>query len=293
MKLQKGFGVVELMIGILITGIITAGLYSLLTSSVVSYGFTRASNEAVGASRRVNLGINTYLFQAGFINYRAANNNSSWNAHGIALDSLKDSVTNWTNDMIISSNGDDITDIFGDVIVIRFRGASTTDDAVTGSVVAGVSDDIANGYIYDCTGQAVTNTRQVELALYVNENGLQCEQVDVDHSGDDNHALVTLDSSIKFMALEFASIGNEDATEARTFRRYKEVIADNDIANIDAVRFALVTSQATGQRFVQAKGDAELDLFGDASVKYKIDEQDKSNVHRILSGTVSLINKMN
>ena len=51
---KKGFGLIELMISILVASIIVAGLYQMLTSSMLNFGISSATGRSGKSARQVD-----------------------------------------------------------------------------------------------------------------------------------------------------------------------------------------------------------------------------------------------
>lgn len=279
---NKGFGVIELMISILVASLIVVGLYSLLTSSILSYGFSRATNQAVSSAHRVNMSFNTILYQASFINYRRALLGFNFSAAESVFPG-----GNWQENVSVlggNLNGQDF-------VKVRFAGASVADDRI---VAAANDNNVANGFIYDCLGMPIPNTVILEVMLTVDpQNGLVCQEHALENSNGVaiNQNQVVLDPSVRFMRIQYASVGDKGNTNG--YVDAGDVATNTNWADINVLRYALVVSHASNQRIVSARNDVEFTLFpNDANIYKPTDnEEERSNIHRVVSGNVALVNK--
>lgn len=151
---QKGFGLIELMISLLVSVIIMAGLYGLLTSSIVNFGFSKASSDAVDTAHRVDNFFNVLLFQAGFINFERAINAEGWAAGAVNLPGVI--FPAWEADQFVYANNNHS-------ILIRYYGSSVDDDTTHHE---GIDADASNGFITDCGGVAVGRETLVTAFFY-------------------------------------------------------------------------------------------------------------------------------
>lgn len=294
MNKNKGFGLIELMVSILIASIIVTGLYSLLTSSVVNYGFSNASSGAAKTSRQVGNIFNTLISQAGFMGYRmvmvGATNQPINSAYNTGYEN-----PNWReNQSIMGSNN-------GQRLKIRFNGSSLEDDLVNTGVTQ------PNGYVLDCRGIGVPNNVQLELEFFVNPNsGLVCRQnilagigaANFDNNFDNKQEFV-IDSTVRRLEVLYGvsiPTGNSNG-----YYRAADLIAlAVDWNKVSNIRYALVTSVDTVQRLVTTPDNAQLVVFqsnefvnndGVGDIVFQIENGRQSFVHRIMKGDISILNQ--
>ena len=294
MNKNKGFGLIELMVSILIASIIVTGLYSLLTSSVVNYGFSNASSGAAKTSRQVGNIFNTLISQAGFMGYRmvmvGATNQPINSAYNIGY-----ANPNWReNQSIMGSNN-------GQRLKIRFNGSSLEDDLVN------TGETQSNGYVLDCRGIGVPNNVQLELEFFVNPNsGLVCRQnilagtgaANFDNSFDEQQEFV-IDSTVRRLEVLYG-VSIPNGNNNGYYRAADLINSPLDWHNVSNIRYALVTSVDTGQRLVTTPGNAQLVVFqsnefvnndGVGDIVFQIENGRQSFVHRIMKGDISILNQ--
>ncbi len=304
---KKGFGLIELMISILVASVIIAGLYQMLTSSVLNFGISSATGRSGKSARQVDNMLNNLVFQAGFINYsRVADYIEFGNQDsGFSSGQFYNNSDAWSG--VATVQGGDTTEVNGsksDSIKFRFYGSSVNDD------MANNSSTEANGYIFDCRGNPVPNTLELEMILFVGDKGLVCAQhvLEGNPSADgidweiDPQDPEVIDSSIVGMRLLYASTtqNNEDAGKFYLAKNVGSGLANApDWSDINVVKYAMVTRQATGQKVVKMHQEAlKLPLFtaeetsGNA-VNFKVDDAHRGSMHRVISGSVSLLNHDN
>lgn len=303
---QKGFGLIELMISLLVSVIIMAGLYGLLTSSIVNFGFSKASSDAVDTAHRVDNFFNVLLFQAGFINFERAINAEGWAAGAVNLPNFED--YSWEADQFVYAEDNNS-------ILIRYYGSSVDDDTTHH---VGIEADESNGFITDCGGLAVGRETLVTAFFTVNGNGLNCQYNDRTNNQDVVQNVV-LDASVRSLMFEFGSTWDPKFFDKNNdgFYTADEINKNTDLkwSHVDIVRYSFITSQPSNQRLIKSNQDMVLRHFnmppkstagsgaeveagstGTASANnvdysYKItDENDRSNVHRVITGTIYLVN---
>ena len=289
---NKGFGLIELMISIVITSIVCVGLYSVLTSSVLSFGMSSAGNNATGSAYRVNVSLNYYLFQAGFVNYRRSLAYFNWeNVESNISDTnttLDDNKNFPSKAAVIGGRSKDTLATFGDTIKIRFTGASISDDM---SSYTDKDAEYVNGYIFDCNGSAVPSTVILEMQFYVDGDGLKCKQsalTDKDNIyKDDKLKPVLIDPSVKMLVLRYSinNLDDADKTKANSYVSYDK-ISNDSWQYVDNVQFGFVTSQDTKQKMVKVKNDLQLPIL---DTEFTVPKGD-SNLHRVITGNVALVN---
>ena len=294
MNKNKGFGLIELMVSILIASIIVTGLYSLLTSSVVNYGFSNASSGAAKTSRQVGNIFNTLISQAGFMGYRmvmvGATNQPINSVYNTGYTN-----PNWRENQSIMGSDN------GQILKIRFNGSSLEDDLVN------TGETQPNGYVLDCRGIGVPNNVQLELEFFVNPNsGLVCRQNILDGTGAanfdnsfNNQQEFVIDSTVRRLEVLYGvsiPTGNSNG-----YYRAEDLIDSAlDWNNVSNIRYALVTSVDTGQRLVTTPANAQLVVFqsnefvnndGVGDIVFQIENGRQSFVHRIMKGDISILNQ--
>lgn len=300
---QKGFGLIELMISLLVSVIIMAGLYGLLTSSIVNFGFSKASSDAVDTAHRVDNFFNVLLFQAGFINFERAINAEGWAAGAVNLPGVnfKDS---WEADQFVYAEDNNS-------ILIRYYGSSVDDDTTHH---VGIEADESNGFITDCGGLAVGRETLVTAFFTVNGNGLNCQYNDRTNNQDVVQNVV-LDASVRSLMFEFGSTWDPKFANDDGFFTAEEINGDANLkwSHVDIVRYSFITSQPSNQRLIKSNQDTlrhfnmppkstdgsgeegTAESTGTASANevdysWKIPPDDRSNVHRVITGTIYLVN---
>lgn len=298
---QKGFGLIELMISLLVSVIIMAGLYGLLTSSIVNFGFSKASSDAVDTAHRVDNFFNVLLFQAGFINFERAINAEGWAAGAVNLPgvSFKDS---WEADQFVYANNNHS-------ILIRYYGSSVDDDTTHHE---GIDADASNGFITDCGGVAVGRETLVTAFFTANENGLICQYNDRTNNQDTNPDDIVLDASVRSLMFEFGSTWDPKFANDDGFFTAGEINDSNGNlkwSHVDIVRYSFITSQPSNQRLIESRqdtlrhfnmpnstvgsgeeGDAGTAPANNVDYNYQIPDNERSNVHRVITGTIYLVN---
>lgn len=297
---QKGFGLIELMISLLVSVIIMAGLYGLLTSSIVNFGFSKASSDAVDTAHRVDNFFNVLLFQAGFINFERAINAEGWAAGAVNLPGV--SFPAWEADQFVYANNNHS-------ILIRYYGSSVDDDTTHHE---GIDADASNGFITDCGGVAVGRETLVTAYFTANENGLICQYNDRTNNQDTNPDDIVLDASVRSLMFEFGSTWDPKFANDDGFFTAGEINGSNGNlkwSHVDIVRYSFITSQPSNQRLIKSRqdtlrhfnmpnstvgsgeeGDAGTAPANNVDYNYQIPDNERSNVHRVITGTIYLVN---
>lgn len=297
---QKGFGLIELMISLLVSVIIMAGLYGLLTSSIVNFGFSKASSDAVDTAHRVDNFFNVLLFQAGFINFERAINAEGWAAGAVNLSGV--SFPAWEADQFVYANNNHS-------ILIRYYGSSVDDDTTHHE---GIDADASNGFITDCGGVAVGRETLVTAYFTANENGLICQYNDRTNNQDTNPDDIVLDASVRSLMFEFGSTWDPKFANDDGFFTAGEINGSNGNlkwSHVDIVRYSFITSQPSNQRLIISRqdtlrhfnmpnstvgsgeeGDAGTAPANNVDYNYQIPDNERSNVHRVITGTIYLVN---
>lgn len=303
---QKGFGLIELMISLLVSVIIMAGLYGLLTSSIVNFGFSKASSDAVDTAHRVDNFFNVLLFQAGFINFERAINAEGWAAGAVNLSGVD--FPAWEADQFVYANNNHS-------ILIRYYGSSVDDDTTHHE---GIDADASNGFITDCGGVAVGRETLVTAYFTANKKGLICQYNDRTNNNDTNPDDIVLDASVRSLMFEFGSTWDPKFFDKNNdgFYTADEINKNTDLkwSHVDIVRYSFITSQPSNQRLIKSKQDTlrhfnmpdtkstassgaegNAGSTGTAPAKtvdysYTIPTDDRSNVHRVITGTIYLVN---
>lgn len=301
---QKGFGLIELMISLLVSVIIMAGLYGLLTSSIVNFGFSKASSDAVDTAHRVDNFFNVLLFQAGFINFERAINAEGWAAGAVNLPNFEDSKYSWEADQFVYAEDNNS-------ILIRYYGSSVDDDTTHHE---GIDADASNGFITDCGGVAVGRETLVTAFFTVNGNGLNCQYNDRTNNQDVVQNVV-LDASVRSLMFEFGSTWDPKFANDDGFFTAEEINGNANLkwSHVDIVRYSFITSQPSNQRLIKSNQDklrhfnmppksndgsgeeGTAESTGTASANevdydYPIPDHERSNVHRVITGTIYLVN---
>lgn len=291
---QKGFGLIELMISLLVSVIIMAGLYGLLTSSIVNFGFSKASSDAVDTAHRVDNFFNVLLFQAGFINFERAINAEGWAAGAVNLPGFPA----WEADQFVYANNNHS-------ILIRYYGSSVDDDTTHHE---GIDADASNGFITDCGGVAVGRETLVTANFTANENGLICQYRT--NNQDTNPDDIVLDASVRSLMFEFGSTWDPNFANDDGFFTAGEINDRNlNWSHVDIVRYSFITSQPSNQRLIESRqdtlrhfnmpnptvgsgeeGDAGTAPANNVDYNYQIPDNERSNVHRVITGTIYLVN---
>ncbi len=305
---NKGFNLIELMVSILVASIIVGGLYSLMTSSVVNFGFSKGSAVAGSSSRRIDVTFNALLFQTGYVNYLRV----MQDPHFMATTVGNGIFNGWAKDQVVAVQKDTNTQANGsDMIKIRFYGSSVADNVSSGVGSA------ADGYIFDCMGQPVSNNQEMELIFYVRSNGLICSQRDLSHNVPVQNIVV--DPNVAHMRIQVGtSVGGAvgQAGANSSFYRvggkgWKDDAISSAVSGsggslpkwdqINLIRYALVLAVPSGQRMV--KQTPAYTLFPDdstviyqvptdANAKQRNVNDSDNRVHRIVNGNVQIINKL-
>lgn len=297
---QKGFGLIELMISLLVSVIIMVGLSGLLTSSIVNFGFSKASSDAVDTAHRVDNFFNVLLFQAGFINFERAINAEGWAAGAVNLSGVI--FPAWEADQFVYANNNHS-------ILIRYYGSSVDDDTTHHE---GIDADASNGFITDCGGVAVGRETLVTAYFTANENGLICQYNDRTNNQDTNPDDIVLDASVRSLMFEFGSTWDPKFANDDGFFTAGEINGSNgDLkwSHVDIVRYSFITSQPSNQRLIKSRqdtlrhfnmpnstvgsgegGDAGTAPANNVDYNYQIPDNERSNVHRVITGTIYLVN---
>ncbi|GAA4499354.1 hypothetical protein GCM10023095_19360 [Pseudaeromonas paramecii] len=252
---------VELMVAIAIGLFIIAGLYSMLSSSQQTYALSQANGQLTEAGRRVNRLLQNTLAQAGFINYQRLRLNNSLPVATVASPSVS-----WTLGQSVSGSNDlasSGTALAGtDVLLMRFYGSSKSDND-------GGTDTSADGFLFDCSGNAMNNQKLVTLSLYVSPNK---QLICADNQGN-SQVLANDIESLQFRFLP-------DTTGASF------VTADNitNWSGVIAVEYAFLASAASGQGIQSASQSYQL---LDKTVTAGGDRQ----LRQVFSGNITLHNQ--
>lgn len=264
---KNGFGLIELMISILVASIIVAGLYKLLTASVLNFGISTATSRSGKSARQVDNFVNNLVFQAGYKNYIRVRNDYIFGPDETAFDSSNSYFNNtddWSEGEFIRG-GQEVAsgDNTNSSVKFRYFGASINDD------FSGSTDTNPNGYIFDCQGRSVPNTVLLEVMLFVKGNqGLACAQhpiinEDTTHDADywdidEEHAEI-IDSSIVSMKILYGTTLFGDTSVF-----YPAAAVGKAWPYINLVKYSFVTSQPTLQKTTMSDANnVQLTLFAD------------------------------
>ncbi|MGJ8581160.1 MAG: PilW family protein [Psychromonas sp.] len=205
-KSNAGFSLVELMIALLVSLFILAGLFYSVMGDMRSYESARSTQGLVTKGRMAIQTVRLYIQQAGFRDSTALKNETTFSADTSSAGEA------WEYGQIIqgmtSSSEIDDEKADSDILVVRFLGA--------------VEDGIVS-----CEGDDLDETTSNEVILYVNtSNQLMCQDNDDDP--------VLLDENIEFMELLY---GTEDDYQ------YFTASEVSDWTEINRVKVGLLISE--------------------------------------------------
>ena len=206
-KSQKGFSLIELMIALMVSFLIIAGLFYSVIGDLKSYESARGTQGIVSKNRMVVQTMRLYIQQAGFRDLPQ-----------IQADKLYDAETStagwvWERGQILQgaiNNGvilDEKAD--SDILVLRFSGASQSG-------------------IVSCDGTNLLTDTTHEVTIYVNNNNqLMCQ--------DNNDAALLLDDNVEFLELLYGTTDNAS--------RYFSANDVSDWNTVDRIKIGLLLSQ--------------------------------------------------
>ena len=159
-KLNKGFSLVELMIAMIVSLFILAGLFYSVMGDMRSYESARSSQELVTKGRMAVQTLRLYIQQAGFRDITALKNETTFSAGTSNVGGT------WDYGQVVQgmTNSVDIDDekIDSDILVVRFLGAAEIG-------------------IVSCIGEDLDESTNNEVTLYVNTSDqLMCKDNDDD-----------------------------------------------------------------------------------------------------------------
>ena len=208
----------------------------MLSSSQQTYALSQANGQLTESGRRVNLLLQNTLAQAGFINYQRLRLERTLPVEAVASPAISwsaEQAVYGENDLIGSSTALDDTD----VLLLRFYGSSTKDNDDGGS------DTTADGFLFDCSGNAISNQTLVTISLYVNpDEELVC-------ADDQGHTQV-LASGVESLQFRFLP----DTTGAS----FVAASSISDWTGVIAVEYAFLASTASGQGIQSASQSYQL-----------------------------------
>ncbi|MCD8548146.1 MAG: PilW family protein [Aeromonadaceae bacterium] len=227
------------MVAIAIGLFIIAGLYSMLSSSQQTYALSQANGQLTEAGRRVNRLLQNTLAQAGFINYQRLRLQNS-----LPVATVASPTVSWALGQSVEGSNDLTstgTALAGtDVLLMRFYGSSIEDND---SNAPSITADDPDGFLFDCSGNAMNNQKLVTLSLYVSPTKqLIC--------ADDQGNTQVLASGIESLQFRFLP-----DTSGASF-----VTADNitNWSGVMAVEYAFLASAASGQGIQSASQSYQL-----------------------------------
>jgi prepilin-type N-terminal cleavage/methylation domain-containing protein len=228
LRSNKGFTLVELMIGIVLALFIVGGLYTMLGSSQLSYSLARSNNALNSSGQRVTQLIWNQLHQAGYINYQRQIMQRKLPAGGVSL-----SANTWAEGQsLFAENNLTMTGVLAntDRLVLRFWGSSISDNDP-----AQPSNQSSDNRMFDCNGDFKTNQNLVTVTLFVNnQNQLICQ---------DNQAhTVVMEDNVESLQFRFRRVGTN-----QQFVPANIITAASAWATVDAVEFGVLTRQNSGQ----------------------------------------------
>lgn len=205
-KSNAGFSLIELMIALLVSLFILAGLFYSVMGDMRSYESARSTQGLVTKSRMAIQTIRLYIQQAGFRDSAALKNETTFSS------GTSNAGETWEYGQVIqgmtSSSEIDDEKADSDILVVRFLGA-------------------AEAGIVSCVGDDLDESTNNEVLLYVNtSNQLMCQ--------DNNDAPVLLDENVEFMELLY---GTEDDY------RYFTASEVSDWTDINRVKVGLLISE--------------------------------------------------
>lgn len=200
---SSGFSLIELMIAMVISLFILAGLFYSVIGDMRSYESTRSTQNMVTKSRMAIQTFRLYIQQAGFRDLTALKNETTFTSVSGDWESGQVVKAMTTSDTISDEKND------SDILVIRFLGASQPG-------------------IVSCNGDDVTNTATAtEITLYVNtSNQLMCRT--------GTAAADILDNNVEYLKLLFGT--EEDL-------RYFTASTVTDWTDINRIKVGLLVSE--------------------------------------------------
>lgn len=204
-KLNKGFSLVELMIAMVVSLFILAGLFYSVMGDMRSYESARSSQELVTKGRMALQTLRLYIQQAGFRDVAALKNETVFSAGTSNVGGT------WEYDQVVQgmTSSDDIDDekVDSDILVVRFLGATEIG-------------------IVSCVGDDLDESTSNEVTLYVNtSNQLMCKDNDDDAE--------VLDEGVEFLEVLY---GTEDDY------RYFTASEVTDWTGVNRVKIGLLLS---------------------------------------------------
>ncbi len=206
---QQGFGLVELMIALMLSLVVVAGLYAAFIGDQKSYELTRASHLLVNKNRMSIQTMRLYLQQAGFRDYNQLYNNT--------LLPVADSLGFTWDEAQMLQGLENQTTYAGakngtDVVALRFYGAAAP-----------------NASLYACDGSEVAADSILTMAFFISpSNQLVCR----DPSGD-----TVFDQDIDNLQLLYFS-----ANGGNNFRYIKASMV-GDWSQVNRLKLGLLVSQ--------------------------------------------------
>lgn len=206
-KYNQGFSLIELMIAMVISLLIVAGLFYSVMGDMRAYESVRSTQALTAKSRMAVQTMRLYIQQAGFRDIATLRNSSPF---GVGLSSAG---VNWISRQTIQgmTASTVLTDekAGSDILVLRFLGS-------------------AQSGVISCNGSDVGNSTLHEITLYVNaSNQLVCQ--------DNANAALILDENVEFLELLYGTTDNNT--------RYFTAATMTDWNDIDRIKIGLLLSQ--------------------------------------------------
>ncbi|WP_298943408.1 PilW family protein [uncultured Psychromonas sp.] len=204
-KSNKGFSLVELMIAMIVSLLILAGLFYSVMGDMRSYESARSSQELVSKGRMALQTLRLYIQQAGFRDVTALKNETVFSAGTSYVGGT------WEYGQVVqgmTSSGEiDDEKADSDILVVRFLGATEIG-------------------IVSCVGDDLDENTSNEVTLYVNtSNQLMCK--------DNDDGAEVLDEGVEFLEVLY---GTEDDY------RYFTASEVTDWADVNRVKVGLLLS---------------------------------------------------
>lgn len=233
-KLAAGFGLIELMICIVLSLFIAAGLYSMLVSSQQSYAMTSAHGSLNSSTLRVNQLLQNYLNEAGFVNFNRHTKLMTMAASGSwASGQAVFGEDNLVGDSTAMNNTDRLS--------FRFYGSSIGDNNPTDS-----SNTDTDQRMFDCGGHFLTNQDLVQISLYVDPDGnLTC--------ADSNNNKTVLLSGVENLQFRYRMSG-----ASQQFQSASNISSASGWGTVTAVEYGVLISENSGQNIQSPSGSLTL-----------------------------------
>ena len=206
-KSQKGFSLIELMIALMVSFLIIAGLFYSVIGDLKSYESARGTQGIVSKNRMVVQTMRLYIQQAGFRDLPQIQAEKLYDAETSAAGWV------WKRGQVLQGivNSGVIADekADSDILVLRFSGATQSG-------------------IVSCDGTDLLTDTTHEVTIYVNNNNqLMCQ--------DNNNTALLLDENVEFLELLYGTTDNAS--------RYFSASDVSDWNTVDRIKIGLLLSQ--------------------------------------------------